>query len=112
VRSLELTRILDSIRTAIRRKDLDLISKATNLIETSVTITNASISVKGGRSTGPDTQAQGLHVAFDVIEKLSPSNKSGLHKSLRGLDGKVGCYRYSTCARRSKDWSLSPVDLF
>lgn len=82
-------RILDSIRTAIRRKDLDLISKATNLIETSVTITNASISIKVGRSTGPDTQSQGLHVAFDVIEKLSPSNKSGLHKSLRGLTEKL-----------------------
>ena len=71
-------RILDSIRTAIRRKHLDLMSKATTLLETSVTITNSSISVKGGRSVG-------LHAAFDVIEKLSPSNKSSINKSLRDL---------------------------
>ena len=71
-------RILDSIRTAIRRKHLDLMSKATTLLETSVTITSTSISVKSGRSSG-------LHAAFDVIEKLSPSNKSSVHKSLRDL---------------------------
>lgn len=75
-------RILDSIRTGIRRKHLDLMSKATTLLETSVTITDRSISVRGGRSSG-------LHTAFDVIEKLSPSNKTTLHKSLRDLANKL-----------------------
>lgn len=87
-------RILDSIRTAIRRKNLDLMSKATNLIETSIAITPTSMAVKGGRSTGntpagTQHQAQGLHAAYDVIQKLSPSNNTSLHKSLRTLSDKL-----------------------
>lgn len=74
-------RIIDSLQTAIRRKNLDILTKATSSLETSVTITKESMSVKG--SLRPDDR--GLYSAYNVMEKLSPTNDARLHKSMNAL---------------------------
>jgi Centromere/kinetochore Zw10 len=78
-------RILDSIRTSFRRKSLDLTSKATTLLESSVKVTRNSITVKSFRTTNNGSNIPNLQVAFDVIQKLSPSNSHGLDRSMRTL---------------------------
>ena len=79
-------RILDAIRDLIRRKRVELLSKATSLLESSIVFTPESITVRGGRM-GPShsQQAQGLHAAYDILQALSPEEKEPLDGVLRRL---------------------------
>jgi centromere/kinetochore protein ZW10 len=109
-------RIIDSIRTAIRRKNLDLLSKATHLLETSVTMTANSISVKGASSSSKNSTTtgstssspQGLHAAYDVIETLSPSNHSSLHKSLVRLTDQLVNFVVQPVLQQLQEGSATP----
>jgi len=83
-------RILDAIRDPMRRKRVELLSKATAMLESSITLTSESITVRGGR-VGPGTlqQAQGLHAAYDILEALSPAGNERLDGVLRRLTGRL-----------------------
>mmetsp|Transcript_25369 Transcript_25369/g.37462 ORF Transcript_25369/g.37462 Transcript_25369/m.37462 type:complete len:829 (+) Transcript_25369:97-2583(+) len=76
-------RILDSIRTGIYTRNLDISGKVSHLVQTSVLITSNSISIKGKRSN--KSNAEGLYAAFEIIEKLSLSGDSSLHRSIQKL---------------------------
>lgn len=77
-------RILDSIRTAIRRKNVDLTFRAKTLLESSVTITKQSIEVRGVRGHG-NHDLEGLYAAYDVLEALSPNDTSELDDAIKVL---------------------------
>jgi hypothetical protein len=79
-------RIVDAIRDPIRRKRVELLSKASALLESSVTLTSESITVRGGRmGPGQLQQAQGLHAAYDILEALSSEHGQRLHDVIRRL---------------------------
>ena len=58
------TTILESIRTAIRRQRVDLVSNSTTAIDTVISVTPSSISVKGSKQ---------LQAAYNVLECLGGS---------------------------------------
>lgn len=83
-------RILDAIRDPMRRKRVELLSKATSLLESSITLTSESITVRGGRiGTSHSQQAQGLHAAYDILEALSPADSERLDGVLRRLTDRL-----------------------
>lgn len=79
-------RIIDAIRAPMRRKRVELLSKATSLLESSIVFMPESITVQGGRM-GPSHshEAQGLHAAYDILEALSPEDSEPLDGVLRRL---------------------------
>lgn len=83
-------RILDAIRNPIRRKRVELLSKATALLESSITLTSESVSVRGGRmGPGHSQQAQGLNAAYDILEALSPADNERLNCVLKRLTDRL-----------------------
>lgn len=83
-------RIIDSIRSAIRRRKVDLLSRAKSLLESSIAVSFEAIVVKGARITSSSNQQrlQGLHAAYDILAKLSPSDASALEGTIRKIADK------------------------
>ena len=97
--------ILDSIRNGIRRQRVDLLTKATTLLDTSISITSSSFLVKNG------TQ---LEQAYQVLEQLGQDGHSALKDNMRTLvqtlmkdvfGPVLETYKLKTASRKS--WAIS-----
>ena len=83
-------RIINAIRDPMRRKRVELLSKAMALLESSITLTSESITVREGRiGPGHSQQAQGMHAAYDILDALSPASSESLESVLRRLTDRL-----------------------
>jgi centromere/kinetochore protein ZW10 len=97
--------ILDSIRNGIRRQRVDLLTKATTLLDSSISITSSSFMVKN---------ASQLEQAYQVLEQLGQDGHSALKDSMRTLvqtlmkdvfGPVLETYKNKTASRKS--WHIS-----
>lgn len=79
-------RILDALKAPLRRQRVDLLGKATHLLESSVTITSESITVQGSRL---GSRTDGIHAAYDILEALSPPDHSSWNDALRQMTDRL-----------------------
>lgn len=83
-------RIIDAIRDPLRRKRVELLSKATTTLESSITLSSESITVRGGRiGTGHSQQTKGLGAAYHILEALTPHDNKRLNQVLDRLTNRL-----------------------